>query len=80
MLRLYLLNATNVLILIRKLSQPGASFYVFACNWANPSMILIMGVIRLSDNNPRQYVMPFCFPPKLDIIGMKRGVISFKKI
>jgi DNA-binding response OmpR family regulator len=38
MLWLYILNATNVFILIRQLSQPGTSFYLLARNWANPSM------------------------------------------
>ena len=79
MFRLYILNATHVLILMGELSQPRASFYVFSSNWANPCMILIIGVVSWSDHNPRQNVMPLLFPPCFDVLGMKGSVIRFKE-
>ena len=80
MLGLYLLNPANVLVLIGQLSQPGTSFHMFSRSRAYPGVILVMGVTAGSDNNPRQNVQPGFFPPEFDIIGMKRGVISFQEI
>ena len=80
MFRLYILNATHVRILIGEISQPRASFHVFASNWANPCMIIVMRVVSWSDYNPRQNVMPPLFPPSFDVLGMKSSVISFKEV
>jgi len=79
MFRLYILNATHVRILIGELSQPRASFCVFASNWANPCMILVIGVFSWSDHNPRQNVMPPLFPPSFDVHRMKSSVIRFEE-
>ena len=74
------MNTTNIFVLIGKLSEPRASFYIIMGDRANPNIIYEMVITKLNWINPFKYVIPPFPLPHPDILNGCTGGEGIEQI